>query len=126
MTQPIYGIADNPVGPQGRPVKPKARWCSHCPGRPATAVNVVSRTCECGRARAWLADPSFPGRAIWCAVCPGRLPGALDTTGKLAKRGIPPARRKVSRGKASRWERGHIHESKGEGWWIGGGHEVGR
>lgn len=38
---PSFGMPGTRVG--------EARWCARCPGRPAAAVNVKIRRCECGK-----------------------------------------------------------------------------
>lgn len=58
-------------------MKPKPIWCWQCPEKPAEAVNVRIKRCECGAVRAWLADPGCSALK-YCAQCPNKPDGAHE------------------------------------------------
>eukprot|EP00873_Tetraselmis_striata_P016594 jgi/Tetstr1/436858/TSEL_002733.t1 len=75
VRQPSFGLPEEDRSP--------ARWCSVCPAKPPTAVNVTGKRCECGARQ-----PSFglPGEgrssARWCSACPGKPGNAVDVYSK--------------------------------------------
>ena len=63
--QPSFGFAEH--GLRG------ARWCSKCPQKPAAAVNVRAKRCECGKSVATIGPVGLGHAAArWCSQCPSK------------------------------------------------------
>lgn len=80
-----------------------AVWCTRCPGKPADAVDVVNRRCDCGRGRPTFGLPgSGYGGARWCARCPARAAAAVDVVNRKCACGrtVPSLGRPDGDGKA--------------------------
>ena len=73
-TNPSFGLPGGPTT--------AARWCSKCPEKPSSAVNVVvsSRRCLCGSSTTpHLGLPGEPATAArWCSKCPEKPSNAVD------------------------------------------------
>ena len=56
-----------------------ARWCSKCTNKPADAVNVTARRCECRAAQPTYGKPGGVSKdARWCSKCPNKPTDAVN------------------------------------------------
>merc|ERR1711971_665664 len=61
----------------------RARWCSKCPAKPAEAVDLVSKKCQCGQHWPCFGLPGDAAKAArWCSKCPEKPNEAVDVANK--------------------------------------------
>lgn len=61
-----------------------ARWCARCPSKPAGAVDLAKKRCECGASWPSLGLVGDSRRdARWCAKCPDKPLTAVNVAHKV-------------------------------------------